>query len=162
MRRRYSALVRWLFTVVAVSITAWWGLSSSFTAMVCRQGSPMAYAWVEAGALNLMIAGPVYAHPVRYAVRVTQRAHLWESIGRADIEARAWRWLPWWSIDPNTEVSMCVIPVWPLVACSLLASGWCWARRRGARPGLCASCGYDRATLAPDAKCPECGATPAR
>ena len=56
-----------------------------------------------------------------------------------------------------------VIPLWaPTVAC-LACTGWAWRRdlaaNRIARLNLCPKCNYDRAGIAGDAKCPECGAS---
>ena len=54
------------------------------------------------------------------------------------------------------------VPLWiPVVALAIITAG-AWrldtlARRR-AREGQCLKCHYDRAGLAPDAFCPECGA----
>jgi hypothetical protein len=48
------------------------------------------------------------------------------------------------------------------VALTLIPAAILWyADHRRRRPGLCGSCGYDRAGLAADAKCPECGTVPA-
>jgi predicted RNA-binding Zn-ribbon protein involved in translation (DUF1610 family) len=53
------------------------------------------------------------------------------------------------------------IPIGGAAACSLMLTMAAWrldtlARRR-AKLNLCPTCGYDRAGLARDAKCPECG-----
>lgn len=54
------------------------------------------------------------------------------------------------------------IPLWVLLALIAAPTAWLWRRdrrlRRALAAGFCASCGYDRAGLAPDAVCPECGA----
>jgi hypothetical protein len=55
------------------------------------------------------------------------------------------------------------IPLWipTVVSAIVTALGWrldTLARRR-ARLNLCPKCNYDRAGLAADAKCPECGST---
>jgi hypothetical protein len=62
------------------------------------------------------------------------------------------------------QVWKAVIPLWPLPA-ALAAAAWLF-RRLGARAlrrvkVACPSCGYDRAGLALDSKCPECGMVPA-
>ncbi|HVU63664.1 MAG TPA: hypothetical protein VHC70_06795 [Phycisphaerales bacterium] len=56
------------------------------------------------------------------------------------------------------------LPLWPLVAAVGLASFTAWRldtlarrRERAARLNLCPKCNYNRAGLAADAKCPECG-----
>src|SRR5436190_638693 len=49
------------------------------------------------------------------------------------------------------------------VALTLIPAALLWyADRRRARPGLCGGCGYDRAGLLVEVKCPECGTVPAR
>jgi hypothetical protein len=59
---------------------------------------------------------------------------------------------------------MLLMPLWIPLAPVLLATGIAWrldtlARRRE-RLNLCPKCSYDRAGIAGDAKCPECGAMP--
>jgi hypothetical protein len=56
------------------------------------------------------------------------------------------------------------LPVWPLAAASLIASGFFYQRHRTRRrremASLCRQCGYDlRAT---PQRCPECGTVPAK
>jgi hypothetical protein len=56
------------------------------------------------------------------------------------------------------------VPLWPVCMLAISASVIAWrldtlARRR-ARAGFCPKCDYNRAGLAPNAVCPECG-TPA-
>lgn len=74
-----------------------------------------------------------------------------------------WYFRPRWSrsryVPPITQIEF---PLWVpmLVSCGLAIPCW-WPeivafRRR--RAGHCHSCGYDRRGLAPDARCPECGA----
>jgi hypothetical protein len=49
------------------------------------------------------------------------------------------------------------------VALTLIAAALLWyADRRRRGPGSCGGCGYDRAGLAADAKCPECGTIAAK
>lgn len=66
-----------------------------------------------------------------------------------------------WGID-----SPLPLPLWLPMVATLLPTAFVWwldalARRR-VRVNLCPSCDYDRTGLADGAKCPECGATPAK
>lgn len=55
-----------------------------------------------------------------------------------------------------------ILPLTPLLAAMLAATGWLWwreVRTRRRKAWQCAKCGYDRRGLAAtSAKCPECGA----
>ena len=73
---------------------------------------------------------------------------------------RDW-WKPRW--DSDGWWTRVLIPIWlpAVVMCSAAMTAWrldTVARRR-ARVGHCTKCGYDRAGIAGDAKCPECGAS---
>jgi hypothetical protein len=56
------------------------------------------------------------------------------------------------------------VPLWLPLAASIAFAVWLWRldvlARRHARLNLCPKCNYDRAGIAADAKCPECGAIP--
>jgi hypothetical protein len=58
-----------------------------------------------------------------------------------------------------------VFPLWPPALLALLPTAIAWrfdvVARRRERIGRCPKCNYDRAGIAADAKCPECGASPA-
>jgi transposase InsO family protein len=72
----------------------------------------------------------------------------------------------WWCVfgGPATTIRA-IIPLWLLLAPTLLATAAAWrldaVARRRARAGRCPKCGYDRAGLAASAVCPECGSLPA-
>ncbi len=70
-------------------------------------------------------------------------------------------WLPRW--NSSAYAKSMTVPIWiPLAICAVpAASLWIKDWRGKRRPGVCRCCGYDRCGLAPDAKCPECGAVPA-
>lgn len=76
-----------------------------------------------------------------------------------------WELNPWtfeWSFSAKRWQVM--IPLWALVAAAVLASAGAWRldvlARRGRGHKACPSCAYDRAGLAPEAPCPECGSVP--
>jgi hypothetical protein len=79
-----------------------------------------------------------------------------------------------WTLYRGTEQSMnppgaiyddVGIPIWWLWGSTLLLAASAWGldaiARRRARLNLCPKCNYDRAGIAGDAKCPECGRVPA-
>ena len=71
----------------------------------------------------------------------------------------------WWFDGSVTSAWWYVwIPLWALALPTLALSTVGWRRdamlSRRVRVGLCPECGYDRAGLAADAVCPECGAAP--
>jgi hypothetical protein len=76
---------------------------------------------------------------------------------------KSFRWW-FWSSDHNGPTAWQVfIPLWLPLSGMLLATAIAWrldtlARRR-AQLNLCPKCTYDRTGLAPNAKCPECGAS---
>jgi hypothetical protein len=68
------------------------------------------------------------------------------------------------SWEVSSTFGLVLIPLWPLIALGCVSTGVAWrldalARRR-ARLNLCPKCHYDRAGIAADAKCPECGSAP--
>jgi len=79
-----------------------------------------------------------------------------------DALSRLPMWYGWYH-DPTC--AWLTVPLWMPALGTLLGSAAAWrldalARRR-ARLNLCPKCNYDRAGIAGDAKCPECGAMPA-
>jgi hypothetical protein len=79
----------------------------------------------------------------------------------ADGRFHLWWWPPRWH-GSSGDLAVWVagwIPVIPVLACTICA--WCFDAqvRRRARGGLnlCPKCNYDRAGIAADAVCPECG-----
>jgi len=71
-----------------------------------------------------------------------------------------------WSVDrgyasAQGNWTVVAVPLWPAVLIALVTTALVWradaAYRRRSRVGLCPSCGYDRAGLAPSNLCPECG-----
>jgi hypothetical protein len=75
------------------------------------------------------------------------------------------RWLVIWSPDAQLGSSrwLVCVPLWPLFLCSSSLSAVLGLQDARARLrareklNLCPKCGYDRAGIAADAKCPECG-----
>jgi hypothetical protein len=70
-------------------------------------------------------------------------------------------WLPRWEM--GKEITSIEVPLWVFTAAALLFTAVAWfldilARRRSLTH--CPNCNYDRAGIAGDAKCPECGALP--
>jgi hypothetical protein len=87
----------------------------------------------------------------------------------ADSDIKGWRFVPaeqpwgwWWNLESAPGTWVLTTPLWfPALLC-LSVAGVAWrldtlARRR-VRLNLCPKCNYDRAGIAKDAVCPECGA----
>jgi hypothetical protein len=77
---------------------------------------------------------------------------------------RSFRWIPeYWGSYTSDRL---VVPLWPACMISGLLTGAAWRldtlahRRAGGRLNLCPKCNYNRAGIAKDAVCPECGERP--
>lgn len=109
------------------------------------------------------------------ALAVTGTLGFWKTIPGAATDAsgfRVWqfgagtgfepgssfrRLFPRYEVPPvGPEAWRVLVPIWPLLAISLIAGAWSWWPQARA-PGSCHRCGYARSGLAPDAACPECG-----
>ena len=66
--------------------------------------------------------------------------------------------------NPNAQRGTCyVLGLWPAATVVIPAALlWYADRRTRSGPGRCGGCGYDRAGLAADGPCPECGALPTK
>lgn len=68
----------------------------------------------------------------------------------------------WWRFEKPGIYWVLFVPAWPLVALSAAVTVVAWRQDAVARwrrsLNCCSKCGYDRAEIAEDAKCPECGA----
>lgn len=148
MKRRRVA--KWGLTVAAAAfpllcvVTMWWGLT-------VWTGTRY-YGSIRLGAL---IVG---SHPSA----ADQAAQV-----RVDFEERPRSW-KWWLVVQRigTAGAAAFIPLWmPALAAGLSAAPFWWTDirdgRRRRRLGHCPQCGYDRAGLAAEIKCPECGTVPA-
>jgi hypothetical protein len=69
----------------------------------------------------------------------------------------------WFGLERKPRWTMVFIPIWSLAASAAILTATAWrldalARRRArAALNVCSKCGYDRAGIAANAKCPECG-----
>lgn len=84
----------------------------------------------------------------------------WSVTRRADVWDARW-FVPEWRSPRVQGPPLQSVSVPLSIPLLLLATPtvWLWWRdRRFTRPGLCSLCGYDRAGLATDSVCPECGA----
>jgi hypothetical protein len=66
----------------------------------------------------------------------------------------------WW--NTASERGFLVSVLHPALVTSIPAALLWYADRRRLRPGACGGCGYDRAGIAPDTACPECGKVPTK
>jgi hypothetical protein len=117
-----------------------------------------------------------------YIITAIQGPVVWQSSGpwtigmgcgfiavvKESVGGPGWHLLPpmrgfsWWEfhlqLGAGSQVGV-VAPVWvPLSLMTLGTALLFWRGRARPKPGHCGECGYDRAGLAPDAVCPECGA----
>ena len=66
-------------------------------------------------------------------------------------------------LQPRFLGDQIYIPLWLIAIMLAIPPGFMECRRRTRRaPGSCRKCGYDRASLPADTKCPECGDTRVR
>lgn len=102
-----------------------------------------------------------YPDPVNRPARV-RRTAMWT--GLVALMLFAGLWLGTHAIDLAYDegglmTAMFLAMLLPFAFVAAVVACVRWQDRRTRRAGLCASCGYDLAGLAPIAPCPECGKT---
>ena len=74
-----------------------------------------------------------------------------------------WRWQAWWGLgtiqSPPLTIGLIPLHIF-LIAFALPTAALFYFDRRARTPSSCARCGYDRAGLAVESPCPECGSRP--
>ena len=152
--RRIRTWVKWACTLLSVVIVAVWAGSRSWQVYWMGSGwERHQFGTVMLGGIDAdwtrrsPIASQVSFAPVKFRVqRIT-----------ANVAMPSY-WLP--RFESDTITGKLVIPLYLPLALTLAPAAFLWhreIRRRLVKAGACATCGYDRAGLAPDAKCPECG-----
>jgi hypothetical protein len=78
---------------------------------------------------------------------------------RAFNPGTSWAWTPRFQHDALGI--MCAVPLWLPTLLFAVPAAWMWRvdvkRRRAAREGCCAKCGYSLVGTPVDKPCPECG-----
>jgi hypothetical protein len=148
MRRRgIRRWVRWASYAAAVVLALAWGASAFGYASYYFSGSACACS-IGSGLISGAIGDGAWAEETRG----------WDvGIFRREDRPR----LIWLPIVGGSDLFELCVPLWMPW---LVASGFAFWRFRADRlpgPQACLSCGYDRAGLAADAKCPDCGEVPA-
>jgi hypothetical protein len=159
---RAARVVRWAGTVVCV-VAALLFAASLFCVVTWYDGTVWHVGYGR-GALG--------AAWIDYEEEAIQNPRI--NIGRVQrglAAHRPWKMpITWWPDAANegspTFCRRVVVPLWIPFALAAVPTALLWRaqlrRRRRARVGLCPACGYDRAGIAPDAACPECGEVPTR
>lgn len=112
----------------------------------------VAHFYVE---LNVLPKLRFQCYRGEFAINVT-RQHLASPLGlsmRDEREGISWGF---WELGS----SWAFVPLWALLAASVLAMGWAYSPnlwKRIVRTHCCPRCGYDRKGLAIGVPCPECG-----
>src|SRR5882724_6935200 len=159
-RRRISAVARWGSTFLSVVIVAAWVGSQWRGAFLMSNGSThLLRVGVWQGVVTVSGRGGCPS----IAELLSTPLNCWiqrdpEGILMGSYDRQAF---------PLPRGFRFRVPLYLPLALTLAPAAFLWRReiRRRRMPiGRCAGCGYDRAGLAPDAKCPECGkpALPAR
>ncbi len=146
----FSLVVRWSATVAFASLHIVWIASIWVEASIARGFArdpqhAQYWAWVHGGVViageNLVPGG---------GMTVTNDIFV-------DVPVVRWNF----SYRNNRSYRDVGIPLWAPTLLAGMTAAWCWRRERQRRrlaiAGSCPSCGYSRAGLAADAKCPECG-----
>jgi hypothetical protein len=156
-RRFLRGALKWGCTAAMVAIAAvwvgsrWWEVGSSRSAggktdsITFNTGGAFFWRWEGLfGTASKDEPVHFFAHRLREDAR----------------KAGAWRPV----LERSLVEQSLYVPLWipfTMTAASAGALWWWDIQRWRRRKGSCAACGYDRAGLAADTKCPECGATAA-
>jgi hypothetical protein len=152
---RIRKTVKWGGAAVTFLLLVAW-IGSEFRLVELYQPRCRWYVILLKGALSFEFY--VSTHPdatERWCSWQVPRLHVIEQSGRG-----AW----WWSSSLRDEFRIVYVPLWMPVGACVIGAFPAWlldarAKRR-LRKGLCPRCNYDRAGIAEEAVCPECGSFP--
>lgn len=155
-RPRVRRMVKWGGAVVTVLLMVVWISSRWFV-----------YTWAWSGGRYVLLAGGVvqggrfaYTDPETEPDTAAYSARQFQRVNRRWDDRVEFRWRPAMASSYMGPTMEC--PLWMPAAVVAIVTLFAWrldasAGRRG-RLNLCPKCGYDRAGIAGDARCPECGA----
>lgn len=142
---RIRRTTKWIGAVVSVVLVVVWIGSRWYRGTWCGQHGHVVAIWGGRLYAWLPLAPSGWREPPGWHVASAPSALGWT------YEGGGWareRWI--------------AVPIWPVALSAAIMSLAAWRldalARRCERVGACPKCRYDRAGLAPDAVCPECGA----
>jgi hypothetical protein len=165
--RRTSWLFRctkWTCTILAgLMVVAWVGSGWYLVAWIHNNSFPRCTLTLSRGA----ITGRLGELPANGAYTLEDGLFgPYRNEGSMTINSQRWLWIPryssmttWSAVELPARLTL---PLWLPTLVFAVPAAWMWRvdvkRRRAAREGCCATCGYLRAGLGAGAACPECGA----
>ncbi len=145
-------VAKWAGSLLCALILSHWAVSPWLCSGVNLMGPPSpnrAFFTAQTG------PGALYVQ----CTNDPRRLHVVDEVWLLRAGVTGWRphvWLPTgWRHRTGRQYSV-LVPFWMLAAAVGAPTAWLWWHDRRVRPGHC-SCGYDLASLAPGAACPECG-----
>jgi hypothetical protein len=168
-RRAAKVILRWGTTAAAVLIAGLWVGSGRWTCFAFQHYNYNMSSFVPLARGAIVSVGEVFFEFERWDNRLNSTPEWRFGLtphNRWNSRDVAWNWNSSWCLRIQGSTIICSAPLWApfLLAAapaSILWRGEIIARRRR-RAGLCKKCGYSRDSLAPDAKCPECGTAGSR
>jgi hypothetical protein len=161
-RRQLRTWAKWALTIAALFVaTLWIGSEWRYFGIAqyvysTRSGTKEILPWRGLGVLDGSVCTAKFQHGVSDAEGV-ETFYFFERAGD-DGDSLMFTAMTFLVVRRDC------VPLWPFLLVVGVPSAVMWTHTvlawRRSRIGCCRSCGYDRAGLAADAKCPECSAVP--